>query len=224
MSNITIRLYAIVAIILTAYGVSRLVQAQTKPPEVEMPTWTFRTLPLQLGNWTGEPTKLDPEIATATEADIIVDRLYQDDTGCMISLHSAMFTDPNAGVYHSPLNCYRANGWRKLDETRENLEISKDMTIPVALTTWEKEGQKVLVLFWYQLGEHVLYGRDDLGFIRWGSMRGQAKWPVLTKVMMQIALRDPVESQTKLLGLAQEIAKWLNQDEHRKYLGQWPGV
>ena len=40
-----------------------LVRAQTEPPEVEMPKWTFRTMPLQLGDWHGEDTKLDPTIA-----------------------------------------------------------------------------------------------------------------------------------------------------------------
>ena len=43
------------------------------------------------------------------------------------------------------------------------MEVAEDLTIAVSLTTWEKEEEKILVVYWYQLGQHVLYGRFDLG-------------------------------------------------------------
>jgi EpsI family protein len=221
MKNVTTRLYVVAGIVLATIGISYLVQAATEPPGVEMPTWTLSSLPIRLGNWRGEATKLDPQIAAATEADVIVDRLYHDDTGHTVSLHSAMFQRPDKGVYHSPMNCYRSAGWKLIEETRENIEISGDLTIPVNLTTWEREGDKILVAFWYQLGEYVLYSRADLGIgVRW-ALRGQAKWPVLVKLMVQAPLTDPEDSRTVAIGFTRQLAKWLNQPEHRKYLDRW---
>ena len=101
-------------------------------------------------------------------------------------MYGAMFSNPRGGVYHTPINCYRSTGWQDTSETREDLEVSDDLTIPVSLSTWEQKGERVLVVYWYQIGEHVLFDRWDLGMkIRW-SLRGRPKWPALIKVMLSI--------------------------------------
>ena len=184
-------------------------------------------LPLQIGDWRGERVdreKMDPKrreeydkIADKTGAakETIEDRSYHDDLGHTIMLHAAMFDDPNAGVYHVPANCYRAAGWKKMDEYRETLQISEDVSIPVNVTAWERENEHVLVVYWLQLGEHVLFDRSDLGLkVRW-AMRGQPKWPALMKVMLSMPANDWDEAKPILVGFAEEIAKWENQPEHQ---------
>ena len=222
MNSTAIRLYVVAAIIVATYGISRLVQAETEPPAVELPDWTFRALPLQLGNWHGEATKLDPKIAAATGADVLVDRLYRDGAGHAIYLHTARFVDAAVGVYHSPLNCYRSHGWRKLSGSDQNVPISGDSNIAVSLTTWENEQSKerVIVIYWYQLGMHVLHDNFDLGVARW-EMRSEPQWPGLLKIMLQTTVTESEESKTLILDFTECIAKWLNQPEHRKYLDRW---
>jgi EpsI family protein len=223
MNNVAMRLYLVVAIVGVAYGVNRLVQAATEPPQVEEPNWSLQEVPLQLGNWHGEETEMDPKLAIATGAKVIVNRIYRDEAGKVVSLHSAMFMDPAEGIYHNPLNCYRASGWRKLGETREDIKVAEDLTIPIAVTTWEKDNEKIIVAYWFQLGQHVLYERFDLGKIRW-SMRGQPTWPVLFKVMIQVTMSDPDETKTVVSMFAKQFAEWLNQPDHRQYLDRWGGI
>ena len=89
------------------------------------------------------------------------------------------------------------------------------MTIPVSLSTWEQKGERLLVVYWYQLGEHVLFDRWDLGMkIRW-SLRGRPKWPALIKVMLQIPAPDPEEAKPVILDFAKQVAAWENQPKHR---------
>lgn len=221
MNSTANRLYAVVILVLATYGVNRLLLAETKPPEAVMPNWTFREMPYQLANWHGEDTKMDPVIALATGADIIVDRLYRDDVRSVVSLHTAMFKNPTDGVIHTPLNCYRGAGWLKVEESKESLQLSEDVTIPVSLVTWEKEGERVMVLYWYQLGEHVLFDRWDLGNLRF-AMRGNAKWPALIKVMIQIPAPDVDDAKRRILAFAEIVAKWENKPEHRKYFEEPP--
>jgi EpsI family protein len=224
MSSVATRLYVVIGIVLAAYGVGWLVQAAAEPPEVEKPDWSVKDLPLKLEKWQGEDTEMDPAIAMATGAYAITNRIYHDDKGRAISLHSAMFEDPAEGVYHSPLNCYRANGWTKKGETPEDIKVSEDLTISVNLTTWEKEHQKIIVAYWYQLGQYVLLSRLDLGSsIRW-KMRGQPQWPVLIKVMLQVPVTDPDEAKATVLGFGKIFSEWLNSPEHRQYLDRWGGV
>jgi EpsI family protein len=223
MNGLAVRVYVVVGIVLAAYGISYVLEAATEPPEVERPDWTLRDLPFQLGAWRGEDTEMDPKIAIATGAYFIVNRIYRDESTHIVSLHTAMFEDPAEGVYHSPLNCYLASGWKKLDEKREDVKVAEDLSIAVSLTTWEKEGEKILVVYWFQLGQHVLYGRLDLGGVRW-EMRGQPTWPVLLKTMVQITMTEPEETKTAALGFVRQFAEWLNRPAHRKYLDRWRGV
>ena len=227
MNGVSRRIYVVVAIVLGAYGVSRGLQIATAPPEVEMPGWRLEDLPRQLGNWRGEGAELDEKVAAATGAEEIENRIYRDDVGHVLSVHAAMFTDPNVGVYHSPLNCYAANGWKKLNENTEMVSVLDGLepsTVAVDFVGWERDNETIIVAYWYQLGNHVLHSRADLGNrIRW-EMRGQSKWPVLMKVMIQIPVIEGQDSKKALLGFTELIGKWLNQPEHQKYLGRWGHV
>ncbi len=93
----------------------------------------------------------------------------------------------------------------------------------MAVTTWEESGEQGLVVYWYQLGENVVHDRYSLGNVRW-KMPGKAKWPVNIKIMLQISVTDLDEAKALIMGFAERVAKWLNQPEHQKYLGQWPAV
>ena len=200
------RIYVVAVLILATYGVNRwVVQAAAEVPEVVLPRWTFGELPLQIDDWRGTPTEMDPEIAVVTGADRIVNREYKDDRGHAISMHTAMFKSLTAGFTHSPMNCYRAQGWQLIKVTEANLPITDAVTIPVSLSTWDKDGERVLVVYWYQLGEHVLFGRWDLGWVRW-ALRGQPKWPALIKVMLQISAPEQEDAKTAILGFAEQVA------------------
>jgi EpsI family protein len=217
-----VRVYIVAALIPLAWWGARRMNAALEPPEVDMPEWSFSEMPLRIGDWQGEDTELDPEIANATGAQRIVDRRYRDDKGRVISIHTAMFEDPKGGVYHSPLNCYRSQGWEKLSETRRDVSIDEEATIPVSLTSWDLKGEKRVVVYWYQLGKHTLFGRWDLGFkVRW-SLAGKPRWPALIKVMMEIPLSDKCdkdEATSAILSFAEQVAQWENQPSHRNGKG-----
>lgn len=221
MTSITTRMYVVVALLVGVYGVNRWLQIATGPPETEIPSWSLQELPYRIGDWTGTDVELDPKIAVATGAEVVVNRAYRNDLGGTIYVHAAMFRDPAEGIYHSPMNCYPSNGWTKFDEYYEDLQCSEESTVAARLVGWAKGGERVLVAYWYQLGTHVLHNRFDLGGrIRW-EMRGQAKWPVLLKVMLWIPLSGREQERGEFRSFAREVATWLNQPEHQKYFAQW---
>jgi EpsI family protein len=218
LSSTAVRVYIVAALIpLTAWSAQR-VGIALEPPPVEMPDWTFAAMPRQLGEWQGEDSLGDPKINAATEAkiDTIVNRTYRDNDGHAIEMHTAMFDDPKLGVYHSPLNCYRSQGWEKLSETRSDIQIDDELTLPVSVTHWKLKNERRVVVYWYQLGKHVLFGRFDLGLkVRW-SLAGKPTWPVLIKVMAEIPVTaKPEEAEDLLLGFVTRVAKWENQPAHR---------
>lgn len=220
MGHTAIRLYVLSGIVFATFAISKWEKQALKPPEVQLPSWTFNDMPLQFGDWQGENREGDPEIDKAVGAapGRIVNRLYRDRLGHVVSIHSAMFDDPVEGVYHSPLNCYRSSGWERKEKNQENLRLFDDLTLPVCLTSWQREGDRVLVVYWYQLGEHVLFGRWDLGMkVRW-SLAGKPKWPALVKVMLQLNTTDPEEAKATILSFAEQVARWENEPKRRKEL------
>jgi len=214
------RLCLVAALFPIIFGGALLVGASLQPPPVDMPDWTFRELPLQLGDWRGQDTELDPDIAKATGADIIVDRVYQDGFGHVISMHTAVFQNPADGVLHSPLNCYRTSGWERLSLSTEHLNVSDDLTLPVSVSVFQNnKNEKVMVVYWYQLGEHVLFGRWDLGIKVRLSLAGRPTWPALIKVMLQIPVTEMEDSKSTILSFAEQVARWENQPSHRNGKG-----
>ena len=148
-----------------------------EPPEVEMPDWTFRDIApavRQLARRRREAGSEDRRGHRAERRSSTASIGTTRDTPSR--MHTAMFDEPGRRRLPQPADLLpvAADG-RSSQESRENLRVSDDLTIPVSLTTWEREGEKVMVVYWYQFGEHVLFGRWDLGAkVRW-SLRGQAE-------------------------------------------------
>ena len=176
MGNFTTRLAIVIGIVLLVHGGFYIVRAGTRPPEMQVPERSIRELPRQLGRWRGEDADLDPKIFTNSEADEAVNRIYQDRGDRKISAFVALYTDPAKGLYHSPTNCYRSNGYTMLSDVRVSLQTKDRPDIQVSLSTWELKGDRILVVYWYEVGEYTLFERLDLWTARW-NFRGRQTWP-----------------------------------------------
>jgi PHD/YefM family antitoxin component YafN of YafNO toxin-antitoxin module len=161
---------------------------------------------------------LSPEIRAAIGADVVIDRVYRNspDAATEISAHLAVFSDWNRGIYHHPFTAYRANGWTLLNQTRESVSAAHGRSVPVSLSEWESKSRGVLVLFWYQLGDHVLFERSELDELR-AELPNQERPPRLVKVLLQIGGSRTVVNKAALEQLAGETAKWLD----RPYYDPW---
>jgi EpsI family protein len=217
IGNTTIRIGIVAAVVMVSMYACYALHISMEPAPVELPAWTFHELPAQIGDWHGEPTTLDPKIVQKTGAvpESIEDRAYHDDLGHTIMMHTAMFNNPTDAVYHIPTNCYRAAGWQQTGQYRETLQISEDLSIPVLVTTWEHENEHLLVVYWLQLGEYVLFDRSDLGWKVRRAFAGRPKWPAMLKVQLSLSANDLDEAKQVLVPFAEEIAKWENQPAHR---------
>jgi EpsI family protein len=229
-----VRVGIVAALMPLTYLGANWVQASLKTPGTEMPVWRFQEMPKQFGNWRGEESTMNPNTAVRTGArlDTIIERTYRDNQGHAVAMHAAMFDNPADGVIHSPLVCYNSAGWTKLSEKKIDLQLPTELTnlpekltIPVSVSTWEneKDSKQVMVAYWYQLGEHFLFGRWDLGLkIRW-SLAGRPKWPALIKVMMEIPIIEGEDAKATVLSFAEQVAGWTNQASHRNAQGMLSG-
>ena len=215
MVNTTTRIFVAAVLVVLIYCANRAVEASLKLHDVELPKLDFNVMPLKFEQWRGEETDLDSRLFVATGAQTIVNRTYRDNERHTVSSHTAVYGDPDEGIYHSPINCYRTSGWRLVEDTRESMPVGKDASILVRLTLWEREGERVAVLYWFQLGEHTLFDRYEMGKVRW-KMRNLETWPALVKVLLQTPVsgdNDLDRAKERLQSIAKFTYNWINESK-----------
>jgi len=214
MSNTAMRIFAGAILVVLIYCANRAVEAKLKVPRAQPASLELESMPTKLARWRGKQTSLDAEVFAATGADSIINRVYRDDSGRTVAAHLALYSDPDVGIYHSPVNCYRGSGWRLIENFRDSLARPDGSSIPVSLSTWQRDGQRIVVLYWFQLAEHVLFDRYEMAKVRW-RMRNLETWPSMTKVLLQTSAGgDVAGAKAQIKRFAQLVCDWISDAEH----------
>lgn len=212
-SSTIIRLFGAVVLLLAVFGGMYMVRGGLVPPEVDLPPQSFSEMPLHLAQWTGQDQELDPRIAVQIGADTTVNRIYNQPDLAAMWVHVAVFSNPVTGISHTPLYCYQGAGWTKLSERRVTMDVGVNSQLSASFSTWTQEGKMIRVLYWFELGDHVLYNRYDLGVVRW-AMRGRHRWPALIKVLIQThASPNENDDIARMQSLVRPMTTWMEAAE-----------
>ena len=204
MKNTAVRIAIVILVVVTVHLGFYVVRAGTRPAEVKLPGRSLESIPRQIGGWQGSPEELNHEIFVNTGAREVLPRRYLNRQGQRVSAFVALYTNAEEGVYHSPTNCYRSSGWNLLEISRPLLKTKGRPDTPVSFSTWEQKGDRIYVLYWYELGDYTLFERSDLLKVRWG-MLGKRVWPPMYKVLLQTSAPDAETARTRLLEFAEVI-------------------
>ncbi len=227
---------SVAALVLVIHVALNITTASLRPKDIAPPDWQLSEVPIRLGAYRGVDRELDPRIFGALDADQVINREYRDDkAGKAITLHAAYFSKYDEAAYHNPGTCYRAAGWQLLKSEDLQLKLkddTKDDPAPVRMDTWTKSGQTVLVVYWYQLGEHIVLDRWDMGWVR-PKLASLDQWPVLVKVLLQIGVQNRNNRAADKLAIeafAENAYRAINRlgevaglAELRQTLGGWHG-
>jgi hypothetical protein len=184
--------------------------SDNKKPELP----DYERMPLRLGAWEGTDTPLDPNIRAAVAADIVVDRLYRcsDGQALEIPLHLAVFSDLKLNKHYDPMVLYKSCGWELVDQAYEHIYLDSGKNSRVSLSTWKRGKESLVLLFWYQVGDHVVFKESELDEVR-SNLDAKQPPPRLVKVQLQIAVNDRVsaaQGKAALKRLATKIREWFD--------------
>ncbi|MFW5693138.1 MAG: exosortase C-terminal domain/associated protein EpsI [Thermoguttaceae bacterium] len=206
-----LRLAVVVGVVVVVQLLHYQVRAMLEPADVALPDWDLEELPVDLQGWTGEVSELDERLFQRIGADVVADRVFKNREGAAVSAHTALFKDfDEAVVVHLPSRCYRAAGWEQRDLETRSLPVEGLPDIDVEVSTWQREGRRVKVLFWYQLGEHTVLNRFDLGKAQI-ALAGRDTWPAMVKVMLETSADQRQAADLRLLDVAGQIRQWLHE-------------
>ncbi|MGQ0633579.1 MAG: exosortase-associated EpsI family protein [Planctomycetaceae bacterium] len=144
-------------------------------------------LPMQLGEWSGVDTEIDARLVAHVGSKSIVNRKYEDGLGRTIIVHLAEFPAAEVSIPHPPPLCYTNAGWTIVRERWREVAPGvrfREMKL-------DREGAKVDVTYWYQLGPHVAGNRDDLRKILQSYRFSRDPWPPMVKVLLHAPGDDP---------------------------------
>lgn len=216
MGNFMIRMGVVIGI-LAAVQLGFLYVGHVVHPTVVWPQRPIEDFPMVVstpsqGTWEGKNAQLDDRSWNESEVDSAVSRIYSKE-GRNIKLLLAEYESPRSGLYHNPMNCYHTQGFTLIGaEERHPLKGINRPDTAVSVSTWMRKNEKVIVAYWYEVGDYTMYERQDLLNTQW-AMFGKTKWPIMFKVLLEMPADDAEQAKTDILDMAQFIREWLGKDQ-----------
>jgi len=167
--------------------------ASPQAPQIDLRRW-----PLRVGDWTGRKTTVDARLIRASEAALMENWLYRNPEGEEILVHFGIWTQYEMEPPHLPAHCYRGAGWELLEETTVRVgEGEQDDGFAALCHRFERDGQQVQVLTWYEYGPTKLTHRGEVRQI-WQQARGAGVHPPAAKFMLQTEAGNPEAAINRL--------------------------
>jgi EpsI family protein len=155
-------------------------------PEMSLGTPSLQTLPVNIGQWSAiDENALEPAVAEYLRPDDYILRDYVSSDGASrTNLFVAYFKSlQNNYGPHSPRHCLPGSGWVPTSWKVVDISVpGRANAIPVNQYLLEKNGQHILVLYWYQnsrriwaeeyqiklnlLPDLLQYRRSDISLVR----------------------------------------------------------
>jgi len=194
MNRMMIRLIVAIGIVVGADAAMESFHVGT--PESIEPQMPLTSFGKTFDNWVSEEVPLDSETFVNTAADAALSRKYHDASGHVVSFLMAQYSETQAGLYHNPFNCYRSSGCTNLSSAKVPIPSAMRPEIDVSVSVWEKKGEKIMVMYWYEIADQVAFDRVDGMKLKWAFM-GKRKWAPMYKVLMEtpiVGSRDDAQA------------------------------
>ena len=217
MGNIMVRMGVVIGVLVAVqlgfFFVGNMAHPGMVEPQQPIDDFPMVVRTADAGTWEGKATKLDDRTFNQTEADTIVSRVYfkegdSKDTH-LLKFLLAEYQSPRLGLYHNPMVCYHSNGFTLIGEAEMHpLKARNRPDTKISMTTWKKNNEKVLVAYWYEVGDYTMYERHNL----WNTqlaMVGKTQWPVMFKVLLEVPLVESSQAKIEILNMAQSVREWL---------------
>ena len=113
--------------------------------------------PQRVGAWTmtGQ-ARFDERVLAVLLPTDYLSRFYVDGAGNRLSLYIGFHNGgPKSGPIHSPKQCLPGSGWHRLKEDVRQVKF-KGENIPYVSTIYQKDTEKQLFLYWFQVRDQIL--------------------------------------------------------------------
>lgn len=113
--------------------------------------------PQKMGDWTmtGQ-ARFDERVLAVLLPTDYLSRSYADSEDHKLSLYIGFHNGgPSSGPIHSPKQCLPGSGWNRVNEVVRHVQV-KDQTIPYVSAIYQKDSEKQLFLYWFQVRDQIV--------------------------------------------------------------------
>ena len=186
----------IVATALVAVG-AILEVATPERPEVVPTRAQFADFPLQMGEWNGERSTLDPTILDALQLDDYLLADYRGSDGMPVNLYVAYYQSQRNGMsVHSPRRCIPGGGWEIRSFERHMLRPDAGLEgWPVNRVLIEQGDNKALVYYWFEeRGRRLTNEYSVRWYLFWDALVHNRTDGALVRLVVSVPKDASVES------------------------------
>jgi EpsI family protein len=205
--NTMVRLLIVAAILAGIQVAKMTIDRDRQPGAIRMPDRDVAALPARLGTWVGRDEPMDPKLFIALQAAAVVNRRYQEEGGGSIAMQVAVFPVNEIEPPHPPQLCYTKAGWVLAEQHPIDLNVPGQLSRKAQFVAFEQEGQRIHVLYWYQVGDANFVDTDGMRRERW-KLFGKRVWPPIVKVMLQSSTASPTLAETQLRKFGEAVIAW----------------
>lgn len=210
LQSMTARIIVASLLLAGIFGGTRLMRgsAWTMSPQARQ---VFERLPPRLGGWTlddqaGQHSFLDPPSDAASAANGV----YRSERGGEVFVEVDQFTRLDVSLPHPPEQCYNLSGCYVRSQENAQVPLPTGQIATTRLMAVDHNGQRMSVMFWYDLDGETVVDRVGLGEVRW-KLRGQKTRPLVLKVMLQTMAANAADAEETLRSVAVPLMAWMRQ-------------
>jgi EpsI family protein len=184
--------------------------------EIVLPEISLETMPREFGppgrswSWNGKEMEVDPYLFRVIGANEVVSRSYTNAASKELTVHAAVFGSYFRGAPHPPTVCYPSSGWIQTDRKDVVLEARNAPPAPAQMIAYDKEGSRVLILYWFQLGNQIFTDDQGLSDAR-RALRQNPTWPAIVKVLLQTQITNAELDEQRLKDFGAGVYAWTSQ-------------
>jgi EpsI family protein len=156
MGSQRIRLITVIAVLMVTFGAARAA-TRYRLGQRRQPNWSV--VPHEVDGWRGVDGRFDPVYGT-DPADTSLLRVYRRGKEPPVIAYVGFFGDLATIIeVHTPELCYPAQGWAVRPAGNTNIANFRSMPISVKRIIAEKNGDRRLVVWWYNAGSRPFQTR-----------------------------------------------------------------
>jgi len=146
-------------------------------------------MPTEIGEWRSvREISVPPDTLAVLRADGVLLRDYEVHPGSRVQLYVAYYRTQHAGEsMHSPRNCLPGAGWEPVSSSFVSADLGGGRKQEVNRYLVEKEGKRMLVLYWYESRNRIIAGEySGKLYLLWDSLRRQNRDGAIVRVTVPI--------------------------------------
>jgi EpsI family protein len=178
------------------------------PKPARLPRVGPETLPEIMGDFTGRDEPLDERVVAASNAEIMLNRVYRNVLGDSVTANVGVWTRYDTGIPHNPQDCYSRAGWEIASRRNLMIPMSDHKPLQIKQFVFQRATSRIAVAYWVNIGDDTITESEGLRQLRQRLRRTGGNLPPLVKVMLQTDAKDIVQAEARLSRAAAALAPY----------------